>query len=285
MKTLRKLFFETKMTWWRVILFAVATAMLTAGLLILPFTHDTTFANIGVTFEWWIVFALLIICNCEKPLEAGAKTFVFFLISQPLIYLLQVPFSAQGWELFGYYKYWFLLTLLTFPGAILAWFVKKDTIGSALILAVASGGTAGIGVYLLFTQRMPWGLLSLLVCLALAVLLPLIILQKPKTRLITLLLTLAAALLVTLLMLFPKNGGQLSYYPLEEGDWEITDISGDNIGEWQIDNSREGGSDLILQPETPGSAVIVLHNLRDGTSYSLRVSFDETTGVDYETVE
>lgn len=31
----------------------------------------------------------------KKPLESALKTFVFFLISQPLIYLLQVPFSAQ----------------------------------------------------------------------------------------------------------------------------------------------------------------------------------------------
>ncbi len=41
--------------------------------------------------------------------------FFFFLISQPLIYLLQVPFSSMGFELFIYYKYWFIWTLLTIP--------------------------------------------------------------------------------------------------------------------------------------------------------------------------
>ena len=28
-----------------------------------------------------------------------------------------------------YYKYWFSITLLTFPGAALGWLVKKDTFG------------------------------------------------------------------------------------------------------------------------------------------------------------
>lgn len=60
---------------------------------------------------------LIIMANCQKPLESACKTFVFFLISQPLIYLLQVPFSSMGWGLFGYYWNWFIWTLLTFPMA------------------------------------------------------------------------------------------------------------------------------------------------------------------------
>ena len=36
----------------------------------------------------------------RQPLICAAKVFVFFLISQPLIYLFQVPFSQDGWGLF-----------------------------------------------------------------------------------------------------------------------------------------------------------------------------------------
>ena len=73
--------------------------------------------------------------NCQKPLESACKTFVFFLVSQPLIYLIQVPFSQLGWGLFGYYRYWFILTLLTFPAAWVGWYIKKRSWLSLLILS------------------------------------------------------------------------------------------------------------------------------------------------------
>lgn len=37
--------------------------------------------------------------NSKDPLDSALKTFVFFLISQPLVYLVQVSFSEMGWGL------------------------------------------------------------------------------------------------------------------------------------------------------------------------------------------
>ena len=82
-----------------------------------------------------VIFAVIIMANCKKPLESALKTFVFFLISQPLIYLLQVPFSEMGWGLFGYYRYWFIWTLLTFPMAFVGWYIRKKNWLSLLILS------------------------------------------------------------------------------------------------------------------------------------------------------
>ena len=130
-----KLFGGLKMSWLRVVLFAAATAVVTAVFLLVPVFEGTSFERMGVTFEAWIFFAVIIMSNCEKPLESACKTFVFFLISQPLIYLLQVPFSSQGWGLFGYYRYWFLWTLATFPMAFVGWYIKKKNWLSLLILA------------------------------------------------------------------------------------------------------------------------------------------------------
>ena len=130
-----KLFGGLKMSWLRVILFAAATAVVTAVFLLVPVFEGTSFERMGVTFEAWIFFAVIIMSNCGKPLESACKTFVFFLISQPLIYLLQVPFSSQGWGLFGYYRYWFLWTLATFPMAFVGWYIKKKNWLSLLILA------------------------------------------------------------------------------------------------------------------------------------------------------
>lgn len=130
-----KLFGGIKMSWLKVIIFAVTTALITTIFLVVPIFKDTSFYEMGVAFESWILFAIIIMVNCEKPLESASKTFVFFLISQPLIYLFQVPFYEDRWDIFMFYPYWFKLTLLTFPMAFVGWFVKKRNWLSLLILS------------------------------------------------------------------------------------------------------------------------------------------------------
>ena len=129
-----KLFGGMAMSWLLVILLAVGSAIVTAVFLIVPVFENTSFVQMGTTFEAWILLAVFIMSNCRSPLDSALKTFVFFLISQPLIYLLQVPFSAMGWGLFGFYRYWFIWTLLTFPMALGGWYIKQKSWLSFLIL-------------------------------------------------------------------------------------------------------------------------------------------------------
>lgn len=133
-RILNKLYGGLDMSWKNVILYAIATAVLTFIFLIFPVFKGTSFERMGVTFEAWVFFAVFILANTKTPLESALKTFVFFLISQPLIYLLQVPFSSLGWGLFGYYKYWFIWTLLTLPMAYIGWYIQKKNWLSVLIL-------------------------------------------------------------------------------------------------------------------------------------------------------
>ncbi len=135
MNKLEALFLRTKMTWKTVLLLALGCGV-AVGLLMVPQAlASTSLQQPGISFEFWIFMALLILLNCEKPWEAGVKTFVFFLVSQPLIYLVQVPFSPWHWELFRYYPRWGLITLLTLPGAALGWYVRKEKWYSVLLLA------------------------------------------------------------------------------------------------------------------------------------------------------
>ncbi len=272
MKKTEKLFFETRMTWKRVLLLAVGTAVLTAVLLILPFTKDTSFENIGVSFESWILFALFVILNCEKPLEAGIKTFVFFLVSQPLIYLLQVPFSSLGWGLFGYYGRWFVWTVLSFPGAMLAWYVKEDRWYSPLILSAATGflGWECVGFARTAVRSFPRYLLSAVFCAALAVFLILLIL-KGKKRLAAFALTAAVVLLVLLLPAFGDSGSTRLEYDLPEGNWEITETRGDAIGTYSI---AEGtGNVLVAEVNARGIEELLLRG-EDGQELTVTVSSD-----------
>ena len=139
-----KIYGGLNMSWPAVILFAVATAILSAVFLLVPIFRRTSFARMGETFEAWIFFAVIIMANCKKPLESALKTFVFFVVSQPLIYLIQVPFSEMGWGLFGYYRFWIVWTLLTFPMAYVGWYIFHAT-GSIVLAFIGSMALVGLG--------------------------------------------------------------------------------------------------------------------------------------------
>ncbi len=130
----KKAFGGINLTWPKLIIAAVLAGLFTAAMAILPFLEYTSFHAITTTFEVWILFGILIIMNSRSCLDSGLKCFVFFLISQPLVYLLQVPFSWQGWGLFGYYKYWFIWTVLCFPMGYIGFYMKKNRWWGYLIL-------------------------------------------------------------------------------------------------------------------------------------------------------
>lgn len=196
-----KLYGGLNMSWPVVIVYAIATAVVTAVFLIVPIFKNTSFYRMGETFEVWIFFAVIIMANCKKPLESALKTFVFFLISQPLIYLIQVPFSSLGWHLFSFYKFWFIWTLLCLPMAYVGWYIKKRSWLSLLILApvlcfLAFTAAEGLRSAFLHFPRL---LLMGIFCLGQVLLYLYVFTEKPVQKLLGLLLPLAAVLVMSLL--------------------------------------------------------------------------------------
>ena len=167
MQILHKIFGGIEMSWRNVIAFAIIMGAWTA-IMAMKVPDGNSFHDIAVTPEWWVLPAIFIIANCKKPLEAALKTFVFFLISQPLVYLIQVPFNSMGWSLFQYYGYWFVATLLTFPGAFIGWFIKHDKWYSGIILSVMTGYLVITGAHYVatFADSFPNHLLSAIYCFA-----------------------------------------------------------------------------------------------------------------------
>lgn len=133
MQKLEKLFGGIKMPWWKVIVFAIVTAAYTALINQVPVFKNTSLQDIAISYEWWILFAILIITNAKSNLDAALKTLVFFAISQPLIFLIEVPFV--GWSVMGYLRNWAIAIVLTFPMAFVGYFMKKDKWWGLLILA------------------------------------------------------------------------------------------------------------------------------------------------------
>ena len=202
-----KLFGGLKMSWLNVILFAVATAVYTAAMMIFVRPIDLSFRDIGATFECWILFAIIIMTNCKKPLESALKTFVFFLISQPLIYLFQVPFSEMGWRLFGYYRYWFIWTLLTLPMAFVGWYLKKRNWVSVLILSpmILLLASHGVGFIQSAIKNPPYHLLSGIFCFAQIILYAFALFDKKRDKILTLVIGLLCTLAV-LISIFLTGG-------------------------------------------------------------------------------
>lgn len=267
------------MTWKRVIIFAVITAIVTAAMLIIPIFKDTSFENIGVSFEAWILFALIIIMNCKTPLEASLKTFVFFLISQPLIYLLQVPFYAYGWQIFSYYPRWFIYTVLCLPGGFVAWYVKKDYVLSALILSAATGLLGAEAVYYgkSCVGAFPKYLLTVIFCVVLALVLIFVLLKRKRNRVIALVLTLAVTVLFAVITLKQPSAEMIGYHYLgDDHTWTVTEYDGD-IDKAYIDH----GTGVSASFSENGSGTLTVTN-EDGEIIEFEVSCDGEDGITFD---
>ena len=186
MKIIKKLFGGINLTWKKVILFALIAGVYTAAMAMIPQLEYTSFHTIVVSFEVWILLGIFIIMNAKSNIDAALKCFVFFLLSQPLVYLIQVPFSALGWQIFQYYKPWAIWTVLCFPMGFIGYYIKKGKWWGYLILLPMIVLTAySFKTYLnYFTFSCPFYLLVCLFCVAAMILYPIILFSDKKIRII-----------------------------------------------------------------------------------------------------
>lgn len=270
-----KKFFKTtfgglEMTWKTVIIFAIVMGGYTA-LMAMLVPDGNSFHDIAVMPEWWVLPAIIIIVNCKKPLEAALKTFVFFLISQPLVYLIQVPFSEMGWELFGYYKYWFMVTLLTFPGGFIGWYIKKDKWYSGLILSVMTVLLVFMGFNYArgFSESFPSHLLTTIYCFGIIPVFIFGLFENKAPRIVTASITLVALIIALIIGSLAKPFEAYTNSFIEENDIVF-------VGEPYISYySGEGkGNVEIIMTEPPYSFKLT----GEGYGiYSFSVSDDENT--------
>lgn len=196
------------MSWLTVILFAVAAGVYTGGVMLVSALKDTSFQDIGISHEWWVIFAVIIVVNCEKNWEAMLKCFVFFMVSQPLVYAVEVLFGPLTPDMaIHYYLIWLPMIILTLPGGFIAYYCKKQNPLGAVILALGNTIQATFGVYYLAqaVANFPRHLLSSVVCFGSMLLMSFCIQKERRNRLISLLLPVA---LLALLAVLAKLSGQ-----------------------------------------------------------------------------
>ena len=102
---MKKIFGKINLTWKRIIISAIVIGTSVGLLNSVSFLYDTTITDIATLFDFWIFCGIFIIMNSKSNKDSALKCFVFFLISQPLIYLCEVPLNDMGWNLFIYYVY------------------------------------------------------------------------------------------------------------------------------------------------------------------------------------
>ena len=241
---MKKLFGEIDLTWKKIILFAIVAGVYTALMALIPITKDTSFRDISIQFEWWILFGILIIFNSKSPLDSSLKCFVFFLISQPLVYLLQVPFSYMGWKLFGYYRYWFIWTLLTIPMGFIGYYIKKKNVISLIILLPILFLLVflGLGYFTSVIENFPHHLLSCIFCFATIIMVVINIFDDLKMKIFAFI----VIVLFLVVYLFFKGGIYSQYENILglnkydfNGNIMITEFSGTKGGKAEIVSSTD----------------------------------------------
>lgn len=208
MEKIKKLFGGIDLTFGRLIIFAICSGIYTSIMALIPFLSDTSFHDIAVTFEVWILFGIIIIMNSKSARDSAIKCFVFFLISQPLVYLIQVPFSSLGFGIFVYYRYWFIFTILTIFMGYIGYYMKRDKWYSILILT-SMLLLLGYGSYYTYLKELlfsfPYHLLTVLFCLITLVLYPLCIFNNKRNRVISLVISLLIIIVFTIMAFSDKK--------------------------------------------------------------------------------
>ncbi len=131
---MKKIFGNINLTWPKIIISAIVIGAAVGLLNSAPALVDTSVTDVATFFDFWILCGIFIIMNSKSNKDSALKCFIFFLISQPLIYLCEVPFKEMGWNLFVYYKPWFIWTLLCLPMGYFGYYIKKDKWYGLLIL-------------------------------------------------------------------------------------------------------------------------------------------------------
>lgn len=185
------IFEKLRMRWAAVVLFAAAAGIYTGAVMCFDILKETSFQDIGISYEWWVIFAVIVVVNCDKSWEAMLKCFVFFLISQPLVFAIQILLGTlepdMGW--YYYRSIWLPATFLTLPGGLIAHYCKKQNVLGAVILGIGNTIQAVLGVHYFaqMVRSFPHHLLSCAVCIASIFFMSFQIQREKRNRLISIL--------------------------------------------------------------------------------------------------
>jgi hypothetical protein len=237
---MKKLFGEINLTWPKVIILAIAIGIYTAIMAMLPLTAHTSFSDLAVSFEVWIFMGIFIIMNSKSPKDSALKCFIFFLISQPIIYLLQDVIN--GSHLFKtYYKYWFIWTIGCLPMGYIGNYMKKDKWWGLLILLpmllLLGKELSGYLSQTMFS--FPRHLLTVLFCISTLIIYPLVIFNNKKIKITGVIISILIIIIMVIICILKP--------PIYETDILLSreKYQFDDTYKVSLDNSKYGDLEII----------------------------------------
>ena len=287
---MKKLFGEINITWKKLIIFAILIGIYTGIVAMIPAFRDKSFADISITFEWWILFGIIIIINSKSAKESALKCFVFFLISQPIVYLVQVFNNPLGWGIFRYYPEWFKWTILTIPMGFIGYYLKKDKWWGLLILTPILC-FLGYHYYGFLSETISCflnHLLSTIFCVLTLIIYPLYIFRNKKIKIIGLIISIIIIIVISFLAFTSKrsyynttvliSGGELAgefddTYKVSLKDDEygkVFIVYEKNIDSYMVNAEfkKTGNTELIL--DTPSGEKIIYDLKIERYSYDIK---------------
>ena len=197
---MKKIFGELNITWPKIIIFAILIGIYSGIIAMVPAAKDTSFTDLTVTFEVWILFGILIITNSKSAKDSALKCFVFFLISQPLIYLVQDVINHSKLFL-TYYKNWIPWTIATLPMGYIGYYMKKDKWwGLAILTPILLMLGDHYSKYLANTMfSFPRHILTTIFCISTLIIYPIAIFKNKKIKIIGVIISIAIIIAMTIL--------------------------------------------------------------------------------------
>ena len=278
---MKKIFGGINLTWPKIIIMAIIAGIYTAIMAMIPIAKDTSFSDLTVTFEVWVLFGIFIIMNSKSAKDSALKCFIFFLISQPLVYLIQDVINHSN--LFNtYYRYWFMWTIACLPMGFIGYYMKKDKWWGLLILLpmLLLVGEEGMGYFSKTMFSFPRHLLTTIFCIVTIIIYPLAIFNNKKIKRAGVIMSgIIVILLVILSILNPPvystiimaNGDTYHFnntYKVYLEEQKYGDLSiryEEGIEDWMVhaDFKKAGETVLVLESPTGEKKVFDISIRRD----------------------
>ncbi len=278
---MKKIFGGINLNWPKVIIMAIVMGIYTGVMAMLDIFDDTSFSDLAVTFEVWIFFGIFIIMNSKSAKDSALKCFIFFLISQPLVYLVQDVIKNSN--LFStYYRFWFLWTIATIPMGFIGYFMKKDKWWGLIILApmLLFVGEECMGYLSKTMFSFPRHLLTTIFCIITLIIYPLAIFKNKIAKIGGSILSGIIIIIVAILCIINPpiyrttllpNGETYQFddtYKVYLKDKKYGDLSiryEDGIEDWMVyaEFKKAGKNEMILESPTGEKRIFDISIRRD----------------------
>ena len=283
---MKKIFGGINLTWKKLFAFAILIGIYTGIIAMIPMLKDTSFNDITVTFEVWIFFGIFIIMNSKSAKDSALKCFVFFLISQPLVYIVQDLINHSNLFM-TYYRFWIGWTIACIPMGFIGYYMKKDKWWGLLILTpiMILLGSEYSGYLSRTMFFFPRHLLTSLFCVVTLIVYPLVIFKNKKVRIVGEVINVIIIILMSAICLInpPKystdlfsNGDTYQFddtYKVYLKDSKYGNLSieyNDNFEDWMVHAEFKKGGKTEFVLEAPNGEKRVFDITIEMNKYSIK---------------